>query len=266
MNQQALDILFRTYWSSAGWRNDSERTLSDKDFAFAKQAGVMFDPVTLDHDEAVQRLCETLAECDRIQLANSFLASLGSTNLGARSALGSYAVFRSMRPHTPIGDYHCKHCGLYLTTEATDLNILNFERLKWGGVRHTDVHYALLDLTLFLRSEPREPTKADTAVFRDLIKTCEDASDQITSASLHKSFPRALKANKAERDVIIAILGFTGILNVHPHPTFFASFVPPNKRRLPERRFVDMPYPACWWGGGMGVHQPALIEYFGHVL
>ena len=266
MDQRAVNILLRTYWTPAGWRPERERHLSEEDFEYAKSAGVMFDSVESNHDQFVRQLAHLVSKCDKTAIANAFLASLSSRRLDWRSALGSYAVFRSMKPHVaPAGQLSCGHCGMYVKQEPLDLNVLNFERLKWGGVRHLHVEYALLDLTLFNQSSAAAPTSKDIDIFWELISACREAGDEVTSSSLHKSLPRSLKGNKAEKDTLVAILGFTGVLGTTVHPGFDSTFVPANARELPNRRFVDMSYPACWWTGTEGVNEKALTEFFGHI-
>src|SRR4051812_15765107 len=49
---KAREILFRRYWSSKGW---TTRSISEAEFDYAKQAGLMFDPIDLSHDEIVER-------------------------------------------------------------------------------------------------------------------------------------------------------------------------------------------------------------------
>lgn len=43
MDKKAKDILFKTYWSSAGWKDD--KFTAPDDFAYAKEKGLMFDMV-----------------------------------------------------------------------------------------------------------------------------------------------------------------------------------------------------------------------------
>ena len=226
----------------------------------------MFDPVIGNHAEFVERLYIEVARCNRVDAANAFLASLSSRRLDWRSALGSYAVFHLMKPHTYSEDSRsCGHCGMYLTKHLIDLNILNFERIKWGGVRHSQVEYALLDLTLFNECPSPVPTSEDFEIFRELIDTCRRVEKQVTSSALHKHLPQRVKGNKAERDILIAILGLAGILAIAEHPGFASTFIPVSARELPNRRFVDMSYPTCWWSGEAGVNEGALAYFFGHV-
>ena len=53
MDKKAKDILFKTCWSSRGWLD--ERATDPQDLAYAKSQGLMFDPVSITHDEAVGR-------------------------------------------------------------------------------------------------------------------------------------------------------------------------------------------------------------------
>lgn len=51
LDKKAKDILFKTYWSGAGWR-DKPYTSPD-DLAYAKAKGLMFDPASFSHDACV---------------------------------------------------------------------------------------------------------------------------------------------------------------------------------------------------------------------
>ena len=54
--------------------------------------------------------------------------------------------------------------------EQADLNVLNFERLKWGGVRHGDLLYTYFDLREFAKEVVDEPTEADLTLFRCILQ------------------------------------------------------------------------------------------------
>lgn len=268
MDKTALDILLKSYWSASGWRPDGDRMPSHKDFEYAKSKGIMFDPVTLDHDQAIAEVIELVAKLNRRRVADAFLASLSSRRLDWRSALGSFSVFQHIQPHVPAKmEHRCRICGLYLTGGVEhDLNVLNFERFKWGGVRHDQVVYAVMDLSLFLKESVPEPSAADIEMFRSIVAAIDGAPQNTSSANLHSHFAKILKSNKSERDVLVAILGFCGVLETPTHSGYSSTFLPVGERCLPDRRFVDMPYPACWWQGDIGINQKWLLEFFGHVL
>ena len=41
VDRRALKVLFETYWTPAGWRDEQSRPISLDDFEYAKRAGVM---------------------------------------------------------------------------------------------------------------------------------------------------------------------------------------------------------------------------------
>lgn len=267
MNKRAQKILFDTYWSSAGWHRGGQETPSEDDYAYAKSKRIMFDPQRFEHADAVERLLNATAKLSRRVVADAFLASLSTRRLDWRSALGSYAVFQHLHRHAAAGALHsCSICGANIQPAPQDLNLLNFQRLKWGGVQHSDVLYAMLDLELFLEQPPPPPTAEDKQILRNIVSSIHDAPAKVSSASLHKEFSTCLKSNKAERDMMIAILGYCGILATQEHPGFSDNFIPAASRSLPHRHFVDMAYPACWWGRDTGLNSLKLQEYFGHAL
>lgn len=88
-DKRALKILFDKYWSPVkGWQRN---TVPEEDFEYAKTMGVMFDDISLNHDEIIQR---AIAQCNSItktQVVDAFLSSLSTRRLELRSALGSFA-------------------------------------------------------------------------------------------------------------------------------------------------------------------------------
>jgi hypothetical protein len=268
VDRRAVKVLYDKYWTSTGWRDEASRSASREDFAYAKRAGVMFDDVTLSHDEIVKRALAAVGAVDRGAAADAFVVSLTSRRLDLRSALGSFAMLQHFPRHRAWPERGpCEFCGEYTRErELHDLNILNFERLKWGGVRHDEPLYAGFDLER-LRSAPRtSPTAADIAVLRSLFDAIRSAPANVTSASLQKRLAKTLPSNKAERDVLIGILGLCDILSTAAHPGYTWDFVPYSAREIPSRRYVDMAYPACWWTGADGLNEEAIQYWFGHLL
>ena len=96
-DQKGYKILQDTYWSSAGWRKEPQ--VSKEDFAYAKEAGFMFDPVKLSHNQSIEWLQEAFSKVERQKVTSAFLASLRTRRLDWRSALGSYALARHFPKH-----------------------------------------------------------------------------------------------------------------------------------------------------------------------
>lgn len=267
-DRRGLKILIGHYWSSQGWVPENERTVTPEDFEYAKSKGLMFDPIAISHNDVMGRLLPALSEAGRRLTADAFVASLSTRRLDWRSALGSYAVFRNVREHEPMSEdgINCDVCGLCLKNSAEDLNILNVERFKWGGVRHTSPLYAMLDLELFRETGAPQPSPSDIQIFRDLVRVLEQLPAGISGAALQGRLGPVFKSNKRERDTLVAILGYCGVLSAPGHASFADAFVPARQRALPHHHFVDMPYPACWWRSEYGIDRARLNDYFGHIL
>lgn len=228
----------------------------------------MFEPTIIDHDEVITRLISARDRLNPRLVGDAFLASLTTRRLDLRSALGSYSVFRHMpvhRANSAVGA--CSVCGLFGSSgQSEDLNVLNFERFKWGGVRHDQPLYATLDLELLLKERPPHPTNEDIRLLKLILEALRDAPPSTTSAQVQRFLPKALKSNKPERDVLIALLGLAGVLAATARPGYSSQFVAPRDRALPERRFIDMAYPACWWRAEDGLDAREISTFFGHVL
>jgi len=123
-----------------------------------------------------------------------------------------------------------------------------------------------MDLDLFLQDSISRPTAEDEDIFRNFIFALIAASPKVTSAAAEALFSGAVKSNKGERDMIVAILGFCGILGTAAHPGCSNEVVVAKRREVPDRHFVDMPYPACWWRREDGIREARMHDYFGHVL
>ena len=143
--------------------------------------------------------------------------------------------------------------------------MLNFERIKWGGVRHLYPIYAAFDLEQFQRLDPVIPEPIHVELLKEILRSIEGTDSTTTAAQLQEHL-KMLKSNKAERDVLIGILGICGILETNDHPGFLASFISESERVFPDRRFVDMTYPACWWTRTSGLNWKAVDFWFGHLL
>jgi hypothetical protein len=228
----------------------------------------MFDEVVLSHADIVDRAHAAVRDVDRRPIADAFVVSLSSRRLDLRSALGSFAVLQHFPRHRDLQQRGpCPVCGAYnRTAKREDLNVLNFERLKWGGVRHDQPLYASVDLQLFRRIPPVVPSLSDVRVLKGILQAIDRAPPKTPAASLEKHFAKAFKSNKPERDIVVGILGLCGILGTPAHPGYQQGFVPSSARELPPRRFVDMLYPACWWRRSDGICQQALAYWFGHLL
>ncbi len=269
-NERGLRILFDSYWSSKGWR--TEPNTSDEDFAYARDSGYMFDPKNLNHDEVVKWLLASARRVSREDVANAFMTSFRSRKLDWRSALGSYAFARNFPDHrfAVDGRYSfssrvCVICGLYAERSEIDLNVLNFERHKWGGVEHDVPTYAAFDLDQFSSVEPPEPGKDDRQLLDGILKAAEALAPDARVADLERALTGMFRSNRGERRIVIEILGICGILQPKSHLGYFERFPSFAERETdyPPVHKIDWRYPVCWWRGRDRVDRRAVSDYFG---
>jgi hypothetical protein len=265
LDKKAQQILFRTYWSSAGWKSKLETT--SEDFDYALKAGYMFKPVILSHDNIVDWVLSVTKKVDLQQISNAFLSSLSSRRLDWRSALGSYAIARHFPKHQFSGKLTCNVCGeVSKPKQAEDLSVLNFERLKWGGVRHLSPLYIAFDLEQFSKTDAHQPTPKDFEIFNDIIETAKLLDGNARPRDLEKALSKIVESNTAEREILIQILGFCGILQPQKQEGFFGSFVNYNEREERPVNKIDWSYPISWWRGVDGVSKDALAFFFPQVF
>lgn len=274
MDKKAKNILFKTYWSSKGWR--SERTTPPDDFIYAKEKGLMFDPVTISHDDCVSQIIETADSISSEQIAKAFLSSLSTRRLDWRSGIASYYIAKLLPSHkyTPVESGYSYNDGKLVAVSYTcavcrdlkygvigrenyienDLSVLNFERIKWGGVRHGDLLYTLFDLKQFQKEQISEPTETDIAILKGILNAVDSCKTDDFPSALRdklKDIPE-LKSNKAERSVILEILACIGILKPKSY----------NRPTSGKHDWVFVEY----WRGEDGYDIDAVERYFSYYL
>ena len=258
---RAVRTLLDAYWSSEGWRPAPQ--LSRADLEHAVRAGVMVPgPSTASHDDVVGGVLEARARVTSQDAASCFLASLTSRRLDLRSALGSVVLARWLAPHAfqpGPGSLSgaCTVCGLAEGAEIDD-NVLAFERLKWGGVRRDDLTYVQLDLRRFAEADRPAPTAADRAALDQLLAALAAAAPGTTAASAAARPWPGIASNKAERQVLLELLGVCSVLRTPEHPGFLDRFVPAAERVVPEHKYAELAYPVCWWRSEHGIDRAAV--------
>lgn len=276
MDKKAKNILFKTFWSSKGWKMDAERQLAQEDFLYAKEKGLMFDPVTISHDQCIERIIEIVNKITPEQVTKAFLSSLSTRRLDWRSGICSYHIAKLFTAHKykPVASgcsfidgkpvvvsYTCEICknvrdGVVGSEhyENEDLNVLNFERIKWGGVRHGSLLYTLFDLEQFTKEEIPEPTEEDIEILKGILHAVDLCNTGDYPSALRdklKDVPN-LKSNKSERDVIIEILACIEVLQP-------LSYNRPISGRN-DWNFVE------YWRGEDGYNKEIVEKYFGKYL
>ncbi|MDG9670606.1 hypothetical protein ONV78_22905 [Hahella sp. CR1] len=263
MDKSATDILINTHWSSSGWKKNKP---THEEFEYAKSKGVMFDPVVISHDEIVKNAVKAIDSVNKELVIKAFISSLTSRRLDLRSALPSYASGIKLPQHTISADKdgHCLICSEYDSSEPIDLNVLNFERVKFGGVRHLKPVYIWLDLQLFTNESIPEPTSKDI----DLLKKLIDEISHLIEGNL-SSVEKSLKlprSNKDERRGLISTLGYCGILKVPGYPCFHEEYIESCNRDESRQIRSDWPFPTGLWKPKYGVNEKSVKFWFSDYL
>lgn len=256
------------------FRNNRHRksgTVSQEEFEQAKRDGYVFDPLEpITHDETLKQLRELTELIAPEDVANAFLYSLSTRKLEYRSALGSYWYARAIPEHhayAPDATY-CNDCLWYALSRnndgLNDYNILNFERFKCGGVRHTHPEYCLFDLQQFQKLPKVTPTDEDWRILYAILDTISELEPTKKAGALRQLITKKklLKSNTSELSILLGILSICGILASEEAPCYFDRFVDAGSRS-PLEHTNDMYYPLNRWHASDGVNEEWFYRVFG---
>lgn len=259
-SDRARRILLEAFWTSEGWRRAP--AIAPDEFDVAKAQGVMFDPSLSTHADAVRHAIEAAAVFARHEPSRAFVASLTRRQPEYRSAMGSFAFARLLPDHEPLRPpghgLWCGICGDLIADDHVDWNVLNFERIKWGGVRHGHPSYAAFDLTLFGQLPELTPSVEDWDLLRSILDLAATQAPETRPADLERAVGKVLPSNKSERKVLLEILGYAGVLRSRSCPALFDCFVPAVERVTR----TEWSYPIAGWRGCDGVQEDAVAFWF----
>lgn len=245
MDKKARAILFKTYWTAKGWKSVIET--DPRDFEYAKAQGVMFDPVSFGLKALKAELSSLITKIGKEKIVNGFLSSLTNKRPDWRSAIGSY--FNAKLILENKRQFYRADTFKY---ENEDLNVLNFERIKWGGVRHSDLLYNYLDLKLFDQEEVAKPTEEDIYIFKGILNCIDQSPPGEYPSKLRERLRGVIGISKDQRGVLMEILACCEILKPQ-------SFDRPTTGRH-DWQFVE------FWRGEDKYDKELVREYFGAVL
>lgn len=247
IDPRAKKILFDAYWTSKGWTDEGARRVSPADRAYAMAHGMMFERYATTHDALLDDLRSRVGAVSLAAAAGHFLASLSARRLDLRSGLASRVLGASLSPHRVTGkQYFCATCRANRVHADEDLDVLQFERHKWGGVRHGDPLYMWFDLTQLAREPASAPTDDDRAAFARVLGAIAAAPAKETPGKLSQRLKDALPSTKQERDQLLEVLAAAGVLAASD----------------PSRGSGEFAYAGAWRGGD-GYDREAVARLFG---
>ena len=206
IDKKAKNILFKTYWSSQGWIMDEHPKTDSADFEYAKEKGVMFDRLTISVDQLLERLNGIFHAIPQKKVTDAFLNSLTNKRLDWRSGLGSYGNARRLLADPSSSNYLLDH------GEDLDLNVLNFERIKWGGVRFFGALYNWLDLELLYKEDVPAPSQESINILQAILDVIEHSEKNDSPSHLRDNLKKVFNVSKNERHLLMEILGAVKIL------------------------------------------------------
>jgi len=281
--KEGYEILKELYWNG-GWKHEISSFwicnkknfndfISEESFFKAKQEGYMFDyPKSISHSETIERLKSVFEKISKENVASAFLYSLSSRKLEYRSALGSYWYAISIINHNSTNENNCKVCNWSRWKENPNtydilhgLNVFNFERYMWGGVRHTNLNYVLFDLEQFIKLPKVIPSEDDYDLLNKLLK-CTNELESHNKAGKYRECltkKKIIKSTKDELGTLIDILGICGVLSSDEHPCYAVKFTPNDGSRDPLEYYNDFVYPVNRWKISDGINKERFKEVFG---
>ncbi len=260
-DKDPLKILFDTYWTTSGWRD--EPLISPEDRAFAEAHGFMFPSETLSHRAVVTRAITAVKKTAQSKVARAFLDGIGRQSPVHRSALASYANGLPLRAHIYFGEHACDRCGQYKSDEV-DYSVFNFERYKFAGVRHDHPSFIAFDLEQFPRLEISPSVAAGAEQLALILDALTALPESARASDAVKAIAPLIKENDVARRSILEVLGYCGILRVRGTPAVWQKQRTTwEKAPPPKPSKNDWSYPLNWWRGIDGVDLSMARHWFG---
>ena len=155
-------------------------------------------------------------------------------------------------------------CNWLPINSEDSYNVFNFERYKWGGVRHTQPEYALFDLEQFILLPKVEPTEEDWHILKSILCCINELPSNKKAGALRELITKKklLKSNKSEVEVLLNILGICGILSSTDAPCYCDNFTDV-WHRAPKEHTNDYEYPVNWWHVSDGINNERFQKVFG---
>ncbi len=268
VDAKALHVLFNTQWNLDGregsWIEFSE--VPPEDLELAKSAGLVQDVFALDHRSLVSKIVKARDKLDRRDVAAAFVSSLTTRRLDTRSTLGSFANALHLTSHrytAEKGRDECTQCGCPKRHEIRP-NHHTFRRIMWAGnVLHGDLGYALSDLSSFGETDV-DFGKRDKALLNKIFSSIRKLPKSAGLTELEKSTSGVFPSNKHERQVVLEIFGYCGIIKPTDFPSKHEVWIAKSDFPQPTHFYrKEWRSPASCWTGADGLNHDAIEYWFG---
>ncbi|MEM7011840.1 MAG: hypothetical protein AAF585_10190 [Verrucomicrobiota bacterium] len=256
----------RDFDQSESWPADDGVIVPDGELRHLIEQGWIPVVLTLSNQEVLDWLFEERAKITKESVANAFMAGLSSKRYDLHSPLGSFAVFYAIGKDSV--DEFASEDGISEWRRIdgpTERDFLQkaYDRLnpQYGG--HDSMVYAAYDFWRFNQIQCPMPTESDQRILEKCLNAIRNLPEIATLTHLDKALSGIVKGNKRDRQHILEILGYCGILGT-------PDGIPMRKRYF-TRRSAPMPdhfysrewhYPASFWNGSIGIDEAEVSFWF----
>jgi hypothetical protein len=229
----------------------------------------MFESEEKTHTELIAWILASRKKLDPLTVGEAFAVSLSARRMDARSVLGSYSHALHLAKHAFEPDPEETHRPTCLVCGASqkgtvDISSRNFRRLKWAGnVEQGDLEYIAVDLQLFAGTKPPKASEEDRETLRQTLDAVRKLPAKAGLGDLNNALTGLFPATKHERQVVLEILGYAGVLQPRSWPSFLDGWTAPNERPCPRGPGrAEWQYPVNGWSGKDGVNEKAVKFWF----
>ncbi len=261
VDKKALEILL-------SYNLLAPHSVSDGDFTYAKQAGLLFDLEIQEHDTILRKILLECEKFNKTHTTNLFLSSLSTQSLDWRVGLSTYAIAQSIPQHsfTAFSQQNQFTCTICCSAPQIEVNrsFLNFARFSTGGTAGLHVYDLYFNMQQHNLLANVLPTEKDYRLFIDIMTVFFEAQADEVPAKLDKKIKKidGFKSSEEQRRSLIETLGYCSVLDTEKYPGFLKRFT--NICQAPRKsRSSDWHYPADWWTGKDGINKLAFKHWFG---
>ncbi len=247
---------------------DLRGVTSDEQFAYLKEQGLAFDPVTMEHDEAVQRCIAYAKQCRKSHVTDLFLSSFSGGRLDYRSGLAPFAMMQSMPHHDftqSSAPRFCAVCSGYDICREVNATDLNVDRHTFGSIGLQKTPFVIqFYLAQHLQLARQAPAAEDFRIFNAILDTLRSLEAEVKPRDVHRFLRKidGFKATVHQCRVLLEALGIAGILETEKHKGYLTHYTNPGLAPSKSHK-SDWAYPVDFWTGADDLNQKALAFWFG---
>jgi len=261
LDPKALQVLL-------SYNSLSPGSTSAEEFAYAKQAGLLFDPLLQSHEEALSQAFQEVANAAKEHVTSLFLASFSSNRLDWRAGLSAYAMMQCFPAHdfVPVSLENHYTCGICCSQPSEKVRRSSYSRVRFnlGSLVAYDIYELAFNLQQHNLLQVCEPTEEDLRIFSDILTILSEADDAATPTKVQKLLRpvKGFKSTEEQRRAVMTTLGYCSVLETEKHKGFLHTFS--NMCEVPRKsRSTDWRYPIDWWMGSDGLNKEAVKFWFG---